>query len=141
MLRIILILFLSGLIASCQNQRPENTRVQIKEINGQARFTIDGQVHEIKGLAGHTHLREAHDIGANTIRTYDTTGLQAILDSAHHYKLKVVAGIWLPKSHVPWLYKNEVQRIKLSKELAALGRKYRDHPALLSWCLGNELIF
>ncbi|WP_421751522.1 hypothetical protein [Croceimicrobium sp.] len=141
MLRFTLILFLSILLVSCQYQRPENARVQIQKINGQARFTIDGQVHEIKGLAGHTHLQEAHRIGANTIRTYDTTGLEAILDSAHHHGLKVVAGIWLPKSHVPWLYHSEEHSNKLGKELVALGRKYRDHPALLSWCLGNELIF
>lgn len=133
----LLILFL----ISCKEESQLNGRVQISKVEGHHRFTIDGAPYTIKGLSGFSHLNEAALIGANTIRTYDTTGLGAVLDSAHKYGLMVVAGIWLPKSNQAWLYKNDKQGEKLSRELGVLGRKYQDHPALLSWCLGNELIF
>ena len=134
-------LLLSTFLISCQEESHLKGRVQVSMVEGQQRFTIDGAPYTIKGLSGFSHLKEAALIGANTIRTYDTTGLEAILDTAHKYGLMVVAGIWLPKSNQAWLYKNDKQSEKLSKELAALGRKYQSHPALLSWCLGNELIF
>lgn len=136
-----LVIFLFALLSGCQQEESLTGRVQIAEVEGKQRFTIEGEVFHIKGLAGSSHIKEAAAIGANTIRTYDTTGLSSILDSAQAYGLMVVAGIWLPKSHQSWLYKNDQALNKLSGELAALGRRYSDHPALLSWCLGNELIY
>jgi hypothetical protein len=130
------------LLLACQNERLDSSaHVYIAKHEGQSRFWVNNKPFQIKGLSGSSHLADAAAIGANTIRTYDTTGLAAILDSAQKHGLMVVAGIWLPKSQVPWLYQYEEQYLKLGKELAALGRKHRDHPALLSWCLGNELVY
>lgn len=136
-----LLLSISISLSSCGRESNPDASVKIEEIDGHWQFTIDGEVHEIKGVSGHAYLKEAASIGINTIRTYDTTHLQALLDTAALYNIKVVAGIWLPKSHEKWLYGNEEYTDKLSSELAALGRKYQNHPALLSWCLGNELVY
>lgn len=136
-----LIFILTLSLISCEREKNADALVKIEEIDGHWQFTIKDKVHAIKGVSGHAYLREAASIGINTIRTYDTTHLQAILDTAEFYNIKVVAGIWLPKSHEQWLYGNEEYTQKLSKELALLGRKYRNHPALLSWCLGNELVY
>ncbi len=126
---------------ACQEENSYRARVSIGQVNGQSRFLIEGAVHEIKGLSGYTYLKEAAKIGANTIRTYDTTGLKAILDSAQDYNLMVVAGIWLPQTKDRWFVENEGEVDKFARGLADLGRKYRKHPALLSWCLGNELYY
>lgn len=137
----LLLLCVSLSLYSCGREANPDATVKIEELDGQWRFTINGEIHEIKGVSGQAYLKEAAAIGINTIRTYDTTNLQAVLDSAAYYNIKVVAGIWLPKSPEKWLYGNEEYTSKLSSELAFLGRKYKDHPALLSWCLGNELIY
>lgn len=137
----LLLLCVSLSLYSCKREANPDATVKIEELDGQWRFTVNGEVHEIKGVSGQAYLKEAAAIGINTIRTYDTTNLQAVLDSAAYYNIKVVAGIWLPKSPEKWLYGNEEHTSKLSSVLAFLGRKYKDHPALLSWCLGNELIF
>lgn len=130
------------LLLACQNEDLEQSpAVEIKSVEGQMRFVVDGEPYTIKGVSGHQHLAEAASIGVNTIRTYDTTHLAEILDSAQRYGIKVVAGVWLPKSQVPWLYHHEDQYLKLGHELASLGRKFSNHPALLSWCLGNELVY
>lgn len=135
------IILLLVLIA-CKEEMPQTSEgVYIAKADGQARFHVNGKPYQIKGLSGSAYLSKAAAIGANTIRTYDTIGLGAVLDSAHKNGLMVVAGIWLPKSQVPWLYHYEEQYLKLGSELAKLGRKYREHPALLSWCLGNELVY
>lgn len=141
MQKAIVLFFITLCLCACQESAPLNGRVKIETIDGQARITVAGEVYSIKGLSGSSYLKEAAQIGANTIRTYDTTNLQSVLDSAHKYGLMVVAGIWLPKSNQKWLYENDEQTEKLSSELAAIGRKYSQHPALLSWCLGNELVF
>lgn len=78
-------------------------------------------------------------IGGNTLRTYDTTGLEAVLDSAQRHGLKVIVGLELPKSNEDWFYGKDSLLAARKREIVRWGRQLKDHPALLLWCLGNEL--
>lgn len=92
----------------------------------------------VKVVSGETRLKELQEIGGNCIHTYDTTNLGSTLDEAEELDL---AGIWLPKSNADWFYKDDTYINKAAVEPKARGEKYGSHPALLSWCLGNVLIF
>lgn len=142
LLRFLLAFMMLILLFSCRNESEFlSDKVEILYVDGQAQFHIDGNPFEVRGVSGSSHLHEAAKIGINTIRAYDTAGLQDILDSAAHHHIMVIAGIWLPKSQDKWFYSEPREIDSLSQKLATLGRKYAEHPALLSWCLGNELRF
>lgn len=95
----------------------------------------------VRGVAGHGRYPLLRSIGANTIRTYDTVGLESTLDSAQAYGLAVVAGIPLPKSTESWFYRNDSLVEAYALGIGEAARRYAGHPALLLWCLGNEPLF
>lgn len=130
-------LFLGG----CSPSPKRDGTVHIEKQNDSYRLIRNGKPFLVKGVSGRTRLKELQEIGGNCIRTYDTTNLGATLDEAEKLGLAVIAGVWLPKSKSDWFYKNDTYIEEAAINLKALGEKYGSHPALLSWCLGNELIF
>ncbi|MFD2886286.1 glycoside hydrolase family 2 TIM barrel-domain containing protein [Chitinophaga cymbidii] len=101
----------------------------------------DGKPFTVKGAAGFTDLRKLHEAGGNTIRTWDTLHLGSILDSAYANNIAVIAGFPMPVSNFLPYYKD---RSKVSMQYAAfrdIVNRYKSHPALLMWCLGNEVDF
>lgn len=130
-------LFLGG----CSPNPQRDGTVHIEKQNDSYRLIRNGKPFLVKGVSGRTRLKELQEIGGNCIRTYDTTNLGATLDEAEKLGLAVIAGVWLPKSKSDWFYKNDTYIEEAAINLKALGEKYGSHPALLSWCLGNELIF
>lgn len=121
-----------------QSSQPLSTPVYLKS-TGEGFQLIKEDTHfHVRGVAGTDSLSLVNKLGGNTIRTYDTVGLRHILDEAHLHGISVIAGINLPKSHENWLYGDEDQIDQGMRNLEALAKQYRDHPALLLWCLGNE---
>jgi hypothetical protein len=111
------------------------------ERNGKG-FTLirNGKPYLIKGVAGYTHLQELEAAGGNTIRTWDTTNLATILDSAQAHNLSVMVGLPLYNSnHIHGYYRDSVQVKHLIRRFHRLIEKFKTHPAVLMWCLGNEL--
>jgi hypothetical protein len=81
-------------------------------------------------------------IGGNTVRTWDTVGLGAILDSAEANNLAVIAGIYVPESrYLDDFYRDQKKVDEQYVALRQIVQRYRSHPALLMWCLGNEVDF
>lgn len=83
------------------------------------------------------HFNRIREMGGNTIRRYgDNPDTRAVLDQAWNSGLMVLAGFWLDHD-VDYLrdhrrldtYRHEVRRWAL---------KYKDHPGVLMWVLGNE---
>lgn len=95
------------------------------------------------GLQGEDFLKMAADLGATTVRTWGVDqGTQAYLDRAHALGLKVAAGIWLEwitpgcgKSYIG----DTPYKKKAMHEALAYVRRFRNHPAVLFWGLGNEV--
>lgn len=116
--------------------------VHIERQGSQFNLIRNGKPYFIKGVCGQTHLAKLAASGGNTIRTYDTTGLGSILDSAEVNQLAVVAGIYLPKSLDYPLYYDNADWVKANREaITKTVLQYRHNKALLVWCLGNELGF
>jgi hypothetical protein len=100
---------------------------------------------QIKGICGATRLDLAAAYGANTIRTY-TPPTQQELDNYQRLRLKVVVGIWMPhpgknqgKDGFTWDYDYRKQGDEQLKSFEEAVRRIGDHPAILMWCLGNEV--
>ena len=128
---------------SCQNNtsaRPGGKKVEILKENGVYRFYKDGKPFVVKGVMGHTHLAELAAIGGNTICVWDTSALQQALEEASKNNIHVIAGLDLPTGSITAWYANESNVSKTFSSYQLLVNKYKNHPNLLAWSLGNELI-
>lgn len=108
------------------------------------RYTIyrNGKPFLVKGASGYTHLAALKEAGGNTIRTWDTVNLGAILDEALRNDLAVIAGLPLPSSDaLDYFYKDSSKTAAAYQAFRRVVLRYKDHPALLIWCLGNEPAF
>jgi hypothetical protein len=113
--------------------------VRLEPVPGGARQTRDGQPYFIKGAGGKQRLAELAACGGNSIRTWGTDHIQPILDEAHSNGLSVTVGYWVGHERHGFNY-NDPAAVKeqMDKARAAVLR-YKDHPALLMWCMGNEM--
>ncbi len=139
--QILLSLFSILLWNACSTPEPKKGLVYIDKKEGKFQLIRNGKPFSIKGVSGETRLKELARLGGNCIRTYDTTNLALVLDQAESLGIAVIAGIWLPKSTSNWLYPNDSLVEQTATTIRDFARKHSNHPALLSWCLGNELIF
>lgn len=128
--------------------RPSSTagpvRTQIVGAPGAWRMLRGGKPYFVKGAGVGESTPDAFArlkaIGGNSVRTWgvgDDTG--KLLDMAHKHGLTVQLGFWLGhKTHgFDW-----ANREMVDKQFAAVRdgvRKYKNHPALLSYALGNEM--
>jgi hypothetical protein len=132
--------FVMVFISCNQSSQRGQGRVHVEGSNGRYQLIRNEEPFLIKGAAGFSHLRMLDRSGANTIRTWDTTGLREILDSAQAHHLAVMVGLPLYNSnHITNYYNDSVEVNKLCTRLLGVVDRYKNHPALLMWCLGNEL--
>lgn len=131
------------------------TECQIKGKKGGWYFEVDQQRFELKGVGcaygngadGTDYFTLANELGANTVRTWGAgQGNKKYLDEALKHGLKVDAGIWLP--HCNWQKKkvfsyinNREKLEQIEKETLDYIRQYKNHPAIILWNLGNEVLF
>ena len=145
LLRIIALFLTFALgITSCSSDHLyENTgTVHIKKTGDGYELIRNGKPFTIRGASGRgNHLDVLSAIGGNTIRLYDTTDLGGKLDDADANDLAVIVGIPLPKSHEDYFYSNDSLTHIFGKRIQNLIRRYKDHPAVLLWCLGNETLY
>lgn len=97
-----------------------------------------GEPYFVKGAAGTEHLDELVATGGNSIRTWTTNGLGAILDDAGRRGLTVCAGIWLEPECAWFSYAKAEHCARQAARVKEDVLKHREHPALLFWGLGNE---
>src|SRR5690606_30548461 len=89
---------------------------------------------------GNTYFDKVAAYGGNSIRVWHTDeDTQRVLDEAHQQGLTVMLGLWMEREREGFNYydKDDVaaQKERLREEVL----KYKDHPALLMWVVGNEL--
>ena len=107
----------------------------------QAGFTFmrNGQPYYVKGVGGDVNLDKAVKIGANSIRTWGIDNAQTVLDEAQKRNMTVMLGMWLQPERQGFDYDDKE---KVEKQLVfykSIVDKYKNHPALLMWGIGNEL--
>lgn len=124
-----------------------DVKVQTVKVNGNWRLYKDGELFYIRGAGFSTSTYEQPDYyskmlvdyGGNTIRTYgisETTG--DVLDAAHANGLSVAVGLWVNREADGFDYDNEELVQQQLDKMRADVLKYKDHPAVLLWMVGNE---
>lgn len=116
------------------------TRSEIRLTDEGYRIFLNGDLFYVKGAGvGKGNLQSLADHGANSIRTWSTHNAQKILDQALELDLKVMMGVWVALERHGFDYDDEkavkAQLDNIRQDVEAL----KDHPALMMWCIGNEL--
>ena len=97
-----------------------------------------GEIHPVLGAGAKANFELLQSSGANSIRLW-STNKSALLDSAHARGMSVMLGLYLRPERTGMDY-NDVHAVE--GQLAELKQeilKYKDHPALLLWGIGNEV--
>jgi hypothetical protein len=115
--------------------------VTIQQKDGKYTLYRNGEPFLMKGASGDSHFRMLRESGGNTLRVWDTTMIQTILDSAVANDLAVIIGLPVCDSEDPAFYQNPSKVEKQYQAFSQLVNKHKANPAILMWCVGNELNF
>lgn len=100
----------------------------------------DGQPYYIKGAGGTVELEKLKAYGGNSIRTWGIMpDTDQILDEAHRLGITVTFGIWMGQERQGFDYSNQAAVDAQLEYFRQVVRKYKDHPAILLWGVGNEM--
>jgi len=114
--------------------------VLLEEKGRGASLIVNGEPFTARGAGGDGSLERLRASGANAFRTWGIDEkTQGILDEAHKNGLKVAVGLWLGHERHGFNYTDWDSNITQAEEVFAAVQKYKDHPAVLLWALGNEM--
>jgi hypothetical protein len=132
-----LLFFSIILLAQLGSAQPVKVEV-VKNADG---FTLmrGGQPYYIRGAGGHTQLEELIYLGGNSVRTWSHQDADKILAAAQKNGLTVMFGLWVQHERSGFDYNNEAAVKKQLEFFTEIVTKYKDHPALLLWGIGNEV--
>ena len=133
-----------------------NAQTIVEKINDKWQMQVNGIPFELKGATfGYDedvenyekYFRELQFLGVNTIRTWATGDhTPALLDMAEKYDIKVMVGIWMRHGRPgmedddSFNYLEDFEGIEVMYENALnTVEQYKDHPAVLTWGVGNEV--
>lgn len=117
---------------------------------------VDGNPFKVKGVTfGYdkdvnnydSYFKDLKFLGVNTIRLWATNeNTSKLLDVAQAYDVKVMIGIWMrhgrpgmeDDDRFNYLEDGEGKETMYENAMAVVNR-YKDHPAVLMWAIGNEV--
>lgn len=102
------------------------------------RLLVDGKPFFVKGAGGDQSRSLLKECGANAFRTWGADTLESELAEAEKHGLKVAAGIWLGHARHGFKYNDPEQVAAQYKRAIEVIDRYKNHPALLVWSIGNE---
>ncbi|WP_299367620.1 glycoside hydrolase family 2 TIM barrel-domain containing protein [Winogradskyella sp.] len=132
------------------------SQTTVEKIDGNWILKVDGKPFDIKGATfGYDNDVENYDayfkdlkfLGVNTIRTWATgKNTPQLLDIAEQYGIKVMVGIWMrhgrpgmeDDDHFDYLTDTEGMEVMYKNAVETVER-YKSHPAVLTWGIGNEV--
>jgi hypothetical protein len=137
LLSIYFILLVAPKIGSTQEQ---NTPIKVEIVKNDDGWQLlrGGEPYYIRGVGGQVKLDKAVEYGANSIRTWGVDEAIGILDSAHARGLSVLFGLWVGVERQGFDY-SDAKAVQAQLEgFTEVVKKYKDHPAILMWGIGNE---
>ena len=112
---------------------------EIAPVRGGYELRRGGAPYAIRGVGGGGSLELAAAYGANSNRTWSADDyVAARLDEARRRGLTVTVGLWLAHPRHGFDYADAAAKSRQRDDTLAAVRRYKDHPALLMWGLGNE---
>ena len=116
-----------------------------RNAKGDFQLLRNGQPYTIHGAGGASHLTTLVENGGNSIRTWGIEQLEdkvdgkLLLDRCEELGISVSVGIWLEHERHGFDYSNTAMVEKQREDVRQAVRRYKDHPAILLWGLGNEM--
>jgi len=134
----------SALMAGCwlamaSSAYAQAVRTQVVQEDGKWQLLRDGKPYFIKGVGGDESRQLIVDLGGNSLRTWGADDLEPKLDEAKRLGLSVTVGIWLPQERSGFSYDDADKVAAQLERVRQVIAKYKDHPAVLMWGLGNEV--
>jgi hypothetical protein len=117
----------------------------VSKPDGSFTLLLNGEPYMVKGAGGHQNLVLLAASGGNSIRTWGIDQLEevvdgkSLLDRAHESGISVAVGFWVEHERHGFDYSNAASIEEQRTRLRDAVLKYKDHPALLTWGLGNEM--
>lgn len=135
---------LSSVFAATDTASAGPVKVEVAQIDGRYVLLRGGEPYTVKGAGfDHTDLQSLVDRGGNSIRTWhtDTEGDETLklLDRAQQLGVTVSLCLFTGAERSDFDY-NDHEAV--ARQLEAHRKevlRYKDHPALLTWIIGNEL--
>lgn len=142
-LLILLVQLLQGCVSIPQEQPISDSSgpvaVRIVKTDAGYQLTRNGKPYFIKGAGGWERLDELKAAGANSFRTWGAADDGKYLDAAKKLDLTVTFGIWLGHKAHGFDYDDPRQVREQWEQAREIVLRYKDHPALLIWGVGNEM--
>ena len=133
------VLVVTATVVLAQAAGAEAVPVELRQVDGSWQLLRDGEPYQIRGAGGEGPLDQLAAAGANSIRTWSTDNVQSILDEAHSLGMTVTVGLWLEHERHGFDYGNKSQVEEQLEKVREDVLRYKDHPALLLWGVGNEM--
>ena len=130
---------LLALVAAPPDAAAGPVHTDVLPVPGGYQLRRGGEPYDIRGAGGGGSLELLAACGANSNRAWSAGDYVADrLDEAHRRGLTVTVGLWLKHPRHGFDYGDAAATAKQRDETLAAVRRYKDHPALLMWGLGNE---
>jgi hypothetical protein len=126
-------------VLPCLADDPKPHTVHIEKTSTGYQLIRNGKPYFIKGAGGDGSRELLAKLGGNSIRTWGADKLDTVLDETHKHGLSVSVGIWLGHERHGFNYNDSDQVAEQYKKALQVIEKYRNHPAVLLWSIGNEM--
>lgn len=148
----------TGWVAAATVVSAAGATVTVGEHDGKAALLVDGAPFVVRGVTFSRRLDDPvrraadfarlQDLGVNCLRNWGCgEDTQLLLDTAAAHDLKVILGLWLrhgrpgAEGDDNFNYLSDDAGMAAQRQATlAWVRRFKDHPALLAWGLGNEVI-
>ncbi len=133
-------------VLAYQDVAPGSVVKVTQQSDGSYTLLRNGEPYQVKGAGlGTGDLALLKASGGNSVRTWGVSQLEEtvdgkpLLDRAHELGITVTVGLWVEHVRHGFDYGNAESIEWQRKRLREVVLKYKDHPAVLTWGLGNEM--
>ena len=127
------------LLGFCLHAWAGPSEVRLSGQPGRFQLLRKGQPYFIRGAgADDRRFHSVAAVGGNSIRLWGDEKLGESLDAAQALGLTVCAGFWVGQVRQGFDWRNADAVAQQRERLHATVTRYKDHPALLLWAIGNE---
>lgn len=118
--------------------QPTDRKVSVRRTEQGFQLFRNGARYYINGASGGHQLEWVKRAGGNSVRVYDTEGLDTLLDRAAALDLSVMVDLYVGRAMEGFDYHKEAAVAAQKERIKTTILKYKNHPALLLWAVGNE---
>lgn len=114
-------------------------KVELRKKDSTYQLFRGGAPYFVKGAGGSSYPDRIKAYGGNSIRTWGSKDGQKVLDTAYKYGLTVLMGLDVARERHGFDYNDTAAVSMQLQRVRSEVLKYKNHPALLAWGIGNEL--